>query len=94
MNSFSFLLIHPDFTIVMLSMIGLHLVPFPHHTAFFFFSNSGQSLEHHSSDGILAGSVICRLGLSLHDVLLDYLLVVKYVSQLSHWEKSIRIALI
>lgn len=77
MNSFPFLLIHPDFTIVMLSMIGFHLVCSLHQTAFFLSGHSGQDLEH---QGILAGTVICRLGSSRHGVLLDYLLVIKYAS--------------
>lgn len=78
MNSFPFLLIQPDVTIVMLSMIGFHLVLPLHHTALFHSGYLGQNLEHHGSDGILAETVICRLGSSLHDVLLDYLFVVKY----------------
>lgn len=79
MNSFSFLLIRPDFTIVMLSMIEFHFAPPLHHTAFFLPGHFGQTLEHRGSDGILAGIVIRRLDVSLPSVLLDYLLVAKYV---------------
>lgn len=32
MNSFSFLLIHPDFTMMMLSVTGLHVVPLASHS--------------------------------------------------------------
>lgn len=65
MNSFPFLLIHPDFTIVMLSMIGFHLDAPLHHTACLLSGYSSQNSEHHGSDGILAGTGICRLGSSL-----------------------------
>lgn len=69
MNGFSFLLIHPDVTIVMLSMRGLCSVPTLHHG--FLSGYSGQNLEHQGSNGILAGIVTCGLDLSLRGVLLD-----------------------
>lgn len=80
MNSFPFLLIHPDFTIMMLSMIGFRLDAPLHYTAFFLSGYSSQNSEHHGSDGTLAGTGIWRLGSCLHGVFLDYLLVVKYAS--------------
>lgn len=54
MNSFPFLLIHPDFTIGMLSMIRFHLVP-PSASHRFLSGYSGQNLEDHGSDGVWQG---------------------------------------
>lgn len=89
MNSFSFLLLHPDFTIMMLSVTGLHVVP-SHCTAFFFPGYADPNLEPHGSGGTLAGIVLCRWGLSLHGVFPDYVHVIKYVLWLQGGKGSIR----